>query len=75
MSGHGFLVGSVIHGFAGGAFGRDSYACRRVESIGADWVLTRNTRGEVEMVSGAYNIPTPEEAANRSHCEDDCEMS
>lgn len=71
---HGFLVGSVVHGFAAGSFGRDSYDCRRVEAVGADWIVTRNRRGEVEMVSGT-DIPTTEEAASRVDCPDHCEMA
>jgi hypothetical protein len=44
-----FVVGDRIHGFASGYFGRDSYACRTVEAVGPDWVLTRNDRDEVEV--------------------------
>lgn len=35
-------VGVVLYGFCGGYFGRDSYADKRVEAIGADWVIVRN---------------------------------
>lgn len=35
-------VGDVVHGFCSGAFGRDSYDCRRIEVIGTDYVVTRN---------------------------------
>ncbi len=52
MKTHEWDVGEVIHGLAGGAFGRDSYDCRRVEAIGHDWVVTRNGRGQIECVSG-----------------------
>jgi hypothetical protein len=34
-------VGDILHGFCGGMFGRDSYEDKRVEAIGADWVVTR----------------------------------
>ena len=34
-------VGTVLHGYCGGAFGRDSYDCKRVEALGADWVVAR----------------------------------
>ena len=68
-----FFVGEVVHGFVGGAFGRDSYDCRRVEAVGADWIVTRNRRGHVEMVSGS-RVPTGMEAANRSYCADHCDM-
>ena len=52
--GHDWKVGERIHGFAGGAFGRDSYACRTVEAVGPDWVVTRNEQGEPEFASGWY---------------------
>jgi hypothetical protein len=71
-------VGSAIHGFANGYFGRDSYACRVIEAEGRDWFVTRNTRGEVEFISkrDAAGIRDPED---RAHCEGEwggmCEMS
>jgi hypothetical protein len=68
---HDFKVGQMIHGFAGGAYGRDSYDCRRVEAVGFDWVVTRNSRGEVEIVSG-HDIPSPQTAASRDHCLEGC---
>jgi hypothetical protein len=34
-------VGSILYGFCGGCFGRDSYANKRVEAFGADWVVAR----------------------------------
>lgn len=34
-------VGDTLYGFCGGAFGRDSYGDKRVEAIGADWVVVR----------------------------------
>lgn len=30
-------------GFCGGAFGRDEYGDKRVEAIGRDWVVARDT--------------------------------
>lgn len=45
-------IGEIIHGFCGGAFGRDSRKCRRVEALGADWAVTRNGVGDIECVSG-----------------------
>lgn len=39
-------VGTVLYGFCGGAFGRDSYSDKRVEGVGTDWVVAR------EMESG-----------------------
>ncbi|MFF5085360.1 hypothetical protein ACFY36_50680 [Actinoplanes sp. NPDC000266] len=66
-----FRPGDIIHGFAGGAFGRDSYACRRVIVAGPDFLVTRNDRGAVEFCSG-NRIPTKDEACDRGHCPDDC---
>lgn len=43
-------VGDVIHGYAEGAFGRDSYNCRRVEAVGPDWIVTRSCLGTVELL-------------------------
>jgi|APSaa5957512622_1039677.scaffolds.fasta_scaffold27300_5 hypothetical protein len=34
-------VGDVLYGYCGGIFGRDSYGAKRVEAIGADWVVVR----------------------------------
>jgi len=35
-------VGTVLYGFCGGAFGRDSYDDKRVEAVGVDWVVARS---------------------------------
>lgn len=43
-------VGDIIHGFANGAFGRDSYDCRRIEAVGPDWIVTRNENGVTDFV-------------------------
>lgn len=36
-------VGMVLDGFCGGAFARDSYADKRVEAVGGDWLVARNS--------------------------------
>jgi hypothetical protein len=61
-------VGDEIHGFANGYFGRDSYECRVVELTGRDFLVTRNTRGEVELITrkDADQIEDPED---RGYCE------
>ena len=74
---HDFKVGEIIHGFCGGSFGRDSYACRRVETVGPDWVVTRNGLGDgsyldVELAAGE-NMPSREQAADKSYCDIDCD--
>ena len=36
-------VGDTLHGFCGGAFGRESYGDKIVEALGKDWVVARET--------------------------------
>ena len=62
------LVGSRIHGFANGVFGRDSYTCRTVEAVGLDWVVTRNDRREVEFATLAH-FQRIEDAEDRTYCD------
>ena len=38
-------VGTILHGFCGGWFGRESYGCKRVEALGADWIVAREVKG------------------------------
>jgi hypothetical protein len=45
-------VGQLLKGFCGGCFGRDSYEDKRVEAIGTDWVIVRNSSGEPEFYHG-----------------------
>ena len=46
-------IGIILHGFCDGYFGRDSYGCKRVEAIGADWLVAREIRsGQVKMAIG-----------------------
>jgi hypothetical protein len=40
-------VGDILHGYCGGYFGRDLYACKRVEAVGPDWVVCRDLDGYV----------------------------
>lgn len=35
------FIGTIIYGFCGGWFGRESYQDKRIEAIGADWVVAR----------------------------------
>ena len=39
----GLQVGSILYGFAGGCFGRDSFNDRQVEALGPDWAVARDT--------------------------------
>lgn len=68
-----FSVGDEIHGFAGGAFGRDSYDCRVVEAVGRDWIVTRNTNAEPEFASGESVLHAARSYDDRSYCDDLCE--
>jgi hypothetical protein len=46
-------VGTVLYGFCGGYFGRDSYSDKRVEAVGADWVVAREEYGSPVMANCA----------------------
>lgn len=63
-------VGDVLYGYCGGFFGRDSYGDKRVEAIGADWVIVRNqVTGFVEAATNVspsdfsdnWRVPETEE--------------
>ena len=45
-------VGDMLYGFCGGAFGRDVYHDKRVEAIGADWVVCRTSTGDLAFRGG-----------------------
>lgn len=62
-----FVVGTIVHGFAAGAFGRDSYYCRTVEAVGQGWIVTRNSVGEAEFTTYLTFDPN-----DRGHCDDYC---
>ena len=36
-------IGTMLYGYCAGYFGRDSYGIKRVEALGADWVVARET--------------------------------
>lgn len=63
-------VGRAIHGYAGGAFGRDSYNCRRIEAAGTDWVVTRNDAGHAEFALIRHLAGVDPD--DRSHCSTNC---
>lgn len=60
-------VGTVLYGFCGGYFGSDSYEDKRVEAVGADWVVARDTYGHACFMTGDLSLleefltPKPEE--------------
>lgn len=46
-------VGTVLKGFCGGYFGRDSHEDKRVEGVGSDWVVAREmSTGEIVFACG-----------------------
>ncbi len=51
-----FVIGEVLHGFCNGYFGRDSYADKRVEAFGIDWVVCRDEYGEVHFATFESSI-------------------
>ena len=46
-------VGTVLYGFCNGFFDRDSYGKKRIEAIGADWVVVREEDGQPNFASFA----------------------
>jgi hypothetical protein len=46
-------VGDTLYGFCGGSFDRESYDNKRVEAIGADWLVARDEDGYVWLYRGA----------------------
>lgn len=67
------VVGTRIHGYANGVFGRDSYECRTVEAVGADWIVTRNKSGITEMVT-REEASRIEDIDNRFDCGEWCDF-
>lgn len=61
-------IGTVLYGYCGGYFGRDSYDEKRVEGIGVDWVVARECQSGRVYFAGCsptdlveYLEPEPEE--------------
>lgn len=53
-------VGTMLYGFCGGYFGRDSYYDKRVEAVGADWVVAREEdNGQVVFAACKPEILEP----------------
>ena len=44
-------IGTVLYGYCEGYFGRDSYADKRIEAFGADWIVVREESGKPDFVS------------------------
>lgn len=49
-------IGTIIPGYCQGVFGRDSYEDKRVEAIGADWIVCRDDSGNIHFASGAVGF-------------------
>jgi len=49
-------VGTLLYGYCGSYFGRDSYRDKRIEAIGADWVVARDDLGNVEFFTGTLEV-------------------
>lgn len=47
-------VGTMLYGFCNGYFGRDSYGNKRVEAVGADWLVARGVDGDPGEVEFCY---------------------
>jgi hypothetical protein len=54
-------VGTMLYGYCGGYFGRDSYEDKRIEAIGADYVVCRDENGNVHFASGENILSKLEE--------------
>lgn len=68
-------IGSVIHGYAGGLFGRDSYDHRKVLDKGKDWITYLYIDGDWEGTRGTYNGDLDELVeylVPDHHCPDNC---
>lgn len=67
--------GDVIHGFAHGAFGRDHYHCVRIEAVGPDWIVARDSdRGDYDdpsFASGRRSLELCQEARDEPCPNDD----
>lgn len=48
--------GDVIHGFAGGAFGRDHWNCVRITETGPDWIRAADEDGMTSSAEGVRSL-------------------
>lgn len=68
-------VGTKLYGYCGGFFGRDDYNDKRVEALGADWVVVRyehtGEAGFCSFVGGDWSLADLEEyTENRTENDD-----
>lgn len=55
-------VGDLLEGYCDGWFGRDSYGDKRVEAVGADWVVVREIEEPKARPTFAHH-PSPDDLA------------
>ena len=66
-------IGTVLHGFCGGMFDVDYYSTRRVEAMGADWVVARTESGDVHFAACPPEFLEEYAKPSRSHsCCEEC---
>jgi hypothetical protein len=66
-------VGDVIHGFANGYFGDQSYECRMVELVGPDYIVVRSSVGP-EFLAGRHAINNlPKFMSDHDYCDKYCD--
>lgn len=55
-------VGTVLHGFCNGFFGRDEYGPKRIEAMGYDWIVCRTEDGRplFALFEGNWRARMPE---------------
>lgn len=43
-------VGTLLYGYCGGFFGRNSYDTKRIEAFGADWIVVRSIKVGINAI-------------------------
>lgn len=51
----GLRVGDIFHGYCNGYFGRNGYGKKRVEGVGADWIVVRHKNGDLNFAE--FRVP------------------
>jgi hypothetical protein len=49
------MIGDTIHGHVSGYFGRDFYACARVEALAVDWVIVRGLDNDLPYAAATID--------------------
>ena len=68
-------IGTILHGYCGGEFSGEygtSYECKRIEAMGADWVVAREIESQRVVFAhvapesfARYTVPPTDEAVCR----------